>query len=163
MNANFRPVVTEKASESRTCCIFSSEEGIAVYDNVVETTYLEQMCGFREKHRTVRLLRDDIVSLDIGGGRDPKLALIVMLLSLLAVGVGIFLDDEALSIYIYTTAGSFFVASLSRVVCLCFGGENVNLTLGTSGQGNKSYTLKLNTNDAMVVMDVLFPLSRSKV
>ncbi len=160
---DFRPIIVEKASESRSCCINTSEQGIAVYQNVVEITYTDQVCGFREQFRSVRLLRDDIVSLDVGGGRDPKLALLVMLISLLAIGVGIFLDDEALSIYIYTTAGSLFLASFTRALCLCFGGEHVNLTIGTSGMGNKSYTLKLNSNDAMVVMDVLFPLARSNV
>lgn len=158
-----RPIIAEKSYSSNCCfCLSIFESKISIYPDVVEVNEHYRMCGFRDKSHCKRILTSDIKSAEISSGKDPKFAVLLMIMALLAIGIGIIIDNEVLGIYIYSIAGTVFLGSFSTAVYFCWGGKTTLLTLKTTGC--KEYaSLNLVQTDAIVIYDVLFPLGKSMV
>lgn len=151
-----RPVQVEKVREtSQLCGIVTNEEKIRVYSEAVEISHYQKICGFREKFQTERFVRSDISTVNIGGNRDPKLAIVGIIFSILAIGAGIIIGGDW-SYYIYVVAGSIFLSCLVYLVSVCMEGETATIMIKI--RSGSFYRLTLSKFDVPVIADVLIPL-----
>lgn len=154
-----RPVIAEKSYDS-SCCCFSVIDKISIYPDVVEIIKTERLCGFREKCKYIRFPLKNVTCLETNSTRDPKLALIGILTSILLFGGALLIDDVDLQIYIYSISGALFLSCIAKAIYVCVGGEIIFLTIKNNSE---SHHLKLSIVDAHVIMDVLFPLKDDSV